>query len=227
MAPPRLLPHRLAWIGPGAPRRAAVAEQVVRFDDSDEFLLTPEALGFDFYVVHVAQQGVSGLDLVRLIRKRSDAGLLVLDDTRLPSHALALDSGADMVLPADVSADDLSAAVCAVHRRVGRARAVHAPLPWTLLEARSALQAPDGSEIALSDTDVVMLQCFAESADGKVERAALVERLWGTASGSMENALHAAVYRLRKRIEQAGHAVAPVHAVARIGYEFRARLVKA
>jgi len=38
--------------------------------------------------------------------------------------------------------------------------------------------------------------------------------------------LHATLYRLRKRIEQSGQSLVPVHAVARVGYEFRAPLVR-
>ncbi|MBL0730794.1 winged helix-turn-helix domain-containing protein [Piscinibacter sp. HJYY11] len=225
---PRILPSRLAWVGEGVPRRAAVAGELTRFDDSDDFLLAPDAFGYDFYVVHLSQRGVPGLDLVRLIRKRSAAGLVALDKGPALAFAAALDLGADMVLPETCSADELAAAIASVHRRAQVAQAPASTRPWTLVEARSALQAPDGTEISLSASDLVLLQCFAESADGKVRREALVRRLWGQGvDGAMENALHATVYRLRKRIEQAGHPLVPLHSVAKVGYEFRAPLVKA
>lgn len=225
---PRILPSRLAWVGEGAPRRAALAGELTRFDDSDDFLLAPDAFAYDFYVVHLSQRGVPGLDLVRLIRKRSAAGLVVLDNGQAGAFATALDLGADMVVPAACSADDLAAAITSVHRRARASQAPASTGSWVLLEGRSVLQAPDGSEIALSASDVVLLQCFAESADGKVRREALVERLWGPRlDGPMENALHATVYRLRKRIEQAGHPLVPLHSLAKVGYEFRAPLVKA
>jgi two-component system OmpR family response regulator len=223
----RKLPHRLAWVGPAKPAAGGVADEVQWFGDSDDFLLAPDAFGFDFYVLQLAQQGVSGLDLVRLLRKRTGAGVLVLDDGRAGSVAPALDSGADMVLPADVPPEDLRAAVAAVHRRALATATPSAGASWTLNEDSSTLRAPDGVEIGLSASDLALLQCFAEAPDGKVERAALVERLWGAKAGPMDNALHATVYRLRKRIEQSGHAFVPLHALAKVGYEFRAPLVKA
>ena len=60
----RTLPRRLAWVGLAKPAAAGVADQVQWFGDSDDFLLAPDAFGFDFYVVQLAQQGVPGLDLV-------------------------------------------------------------------------------------------------------------------------------------------------------------------
>ncbi|HEY0817207.1 MAG TPA: winged helix-turn-helix domain-containing protein [Rhizobacter sp.] len=223
----RTLPRRLAWVGRARPAAEGVADHVQWFGDSDDFLLAPDAFGFDFYVLHLAQQGVSGLDLVRLVRKRTAAGVLALDDAAAGSVAPALDSGADMVLAADVPLDDIRAAIAAVHRRAQATAAPSAAAPWTLHEDRSTLRAPDGVEIGLSASDLALLQCFAEAPEGKVERAVLVERLWGPEAGSMDNALHATVYRLRKRIEQSGHAFVPLHALAKVGYEFRAPLVKA
>lgn len=223
----RTLPRRLAWVGLAKPAAAGVADQVQWFGDSDDFLLAPDAFGFDFYVVHLAQQGVPGLDLVRLVRKRTGAGVLALDDGADGSFALALDSGADMVLPAGVPLDDLRAAVAAVHRRALAGTAPSVASAWTLNEDSSILRAPDGVEIGLSASDLALLQCFVEAPDGKVGRAALVERLWGPQAGPMDNALHATVYRLRKRIEQSGHAFVPLHALAKVGYEFRAPLVRA
>ncbi|MGY4829897.1 response regulator transcription factor [Sphaerotilaceae bacterium SBD11-9] len=218
----------LAWIGPtrGAPR--SLADAVTSFEDSDDFLLAPNAFDFDFYVVQLAQRGVRGIDLVRLIRRRSPAGIVALGGKVPDDFVAALDSGADMVLPSDAPTAHLVAAIAAVRRRV-HAPSARTPRPWTLLEAQAALEAPDGTQIPLSQSDLAIVACFADAEGGQVERRVLMERLWGADAthGSTENALHATVYRLRKRIEQAGQALVPVHAVAKVGYEFRAPLVRA
>lgn len=224
-------PSSLAWIGQAGSAPRALPDAVTRFDDSDDFLLASGAYDFDFYVVALAQRGVRGIDLIRLIRRRSMAGIVALADEAQEEFALALDSGADMVLRADAPADHLVAGVAAVRRRLQQSMpaSAGAPRPWTLLEERSALQAPDGTQIPLSEGDLAIVACFADAEGGKVERRVLMERLWGAdvARVSPENALHATLYRLRKRIEQAGQAFVPVHAVARVGYEFRAPLVRA
>lgn len=224
----RPLRASLAWIGHTRSAPRLLADVVTSFEDSDDFLLAPNAFDFDFYVVQLAQRGVRGLDLVRLIRRRSPAGIVALGDAAQNNFVAALDSGADMVLPPDAPTDHLLAAIAAVRRRLHTPSA-GTPRPWTLLEAHAALQAPDGTQIPLSESDLAIMGCFADAEGGKVERRVLMERLWGTDTehGSTENALHATVYRLRKRIEQAGQALVPVHAVARVGYEFRAPLVRA
>lgn len=203
------------------------AEAVTVFEDSDDFLLAANAFDFDFYVLHLSQRGVRGIDLIRLIRRRSAAGIVALWDQDQDEFALALDSGADMVLSQSAPANHLAAAVQAVRRRMPLSNASPPGQGiWTLLDERSMLQAPDGTQIALSSSDLVIMQCFAAAEGGKVARQMLVERLWGGNAESMDNALHATLYRLRKRIEQAGQALVPVHAVARMGYEFRAPLMR-
>lgn len=230
LTPPSLHPGGdpfapLAWIGrTGVPPELTAA--VTRFDDSDDFLLHPGACDFHFFVVQLEQRGVCGLDLLRLIRRRSAAGVLALGAGVPGEWARALGAGADMLLPLDASDDDVCTAVAAVMRRCCQVPAQHLQ-PWTLCEQRAVLQAPDGTDIALSQTDLALLQCFAEASGGQVARAVLVRRLWGAEVGPMDNALHATVYRLRKRIEQAGQTMVPVHSVARVGYEFCAPLIRA
>ncbi len=222
-------PHRarLAWIGQTLVAPGSLADAVTSFEDSDDFLLTPDAFGFDFYVVDLQQRGVRGTDLMRLIRRRSTAGIVALCNEALDEFVAALDSGADMVLRRQSPPAHLQAAIAAVRRRVLQGAASQAPSPWTLLEAQATLQAPDGTQIPLSESDLTIVRCFADAEGGRVTRPVLMESLWGAASaGAMENALHATLYRLRKRIEQAGQALVPVHAVARVGYEFRAPLVR-
>ncbi len=221
-------PHLdLAWVGHTCAPAGALAETVTIFEDSDDFLLAPNAYGFDFYVLQLNQRGVRGMDLIRLIRRRTAAGIVALLDKDPDEFTLALESGADMVLSQHTPSDHLMAAIKAVQRRAASSHATpQGQGIWTLLVERSILQTPDGTQIALSDSDLVIMQCFAAAEGGKVDRQMLVERLWGHEAGSMDNALHATLYRLRKRIEQAGQALVPVHAIARVGYEFRAPLIR-
>lgn len=231
--PIRLPAAPLAWIGDSTAPPRALAATAVRYEDSDDFLLSPQAFEHDFYVVQLVQRGVCGIDLIRLIRRRSTAGIVALCNEAQDDFVEALDAGADMVLGHGAPPAHLGAAIAAVRRRAGLAAAAAAsaasaaPSPWTLHEAHSQLQAPDGTVIALSDSDLTIMRCFAAAGGAQVARQVLVERLWGEAAGAMDNALHATVYRLRKRIEQAGQALVPVHAVSRVGYEFRAPLVSA
>lgn len=217
----------LAWIGGARVPLLPLADNVTQFQDGDEFLLAPHAFDFDFFVVQLGQHGVSGVDLVRLIRHRSSTGIVVIDSGSGDGFVAALNAGADMVLGQEAPADHLLAALAAVQRRAD-ASALSGCGVWKLLEARAVLQTPSGVPIALSDSDLALMRCFAMAKGARVERRALIACLWGDTTEPMDNALHATLYRLRKRIERVGgQGLSPVHAVSRVGYEFRAPLIRA
>lgn len=229
-ASPRRPAAALAWVGERADVVQGLGEALALHEDSDDFLLDPQAFEHELYLIQMAQRGVGATDLVRLVRRRTAAGIIVLGDAGGDDFVSALESGADMVLPPQAPLSHLRAAITALRRRLRpadgtSAHAAAAPRSWTLLASQAVLRAPDGTRIALSDSDLALMRCFAEAQGGQVPRRTLIRQLWGRPAGSMDSALHATVYRLRKRIEQAGQALAPVHAVSRVGYEFRAPLV--
>lgn len=216
-----------AWIGPSAntPVVAQTQLDVTCFEDSDDFLLSLAPYDFALYVIDLAQQGVGSQDLIRLLRRRTRAGIVALcDDASDAEMAGALELGADMALPCTASPTLLRAAVHAVQRRVSQTQSA-AVQPWTLQTERATLTTPWGGAIPLANTDLTILTCLAEAPDHKVAREVLAQRLWGSDHADMNNALQAALYRLRKRIEQAGCPNAPIHAVSRVGYEFRGSLL--
>lgn len=220
-------PAALAWVGHAPERAEGQTPNTTWFDDSDDFLLSPQAFDFPCYVVCLEQQGVPGLDLIRLIRRRSSAGILAISNPHEEGFVAALDAGADMVLRQGAPGDHWRAAIQAVGRRSGAAAQAVSAAPWRLLEADAVLLAPDGTRITLGESDLAVMRCFARAEGGRVARRALIESLWGEGKESVDNALHVALFRLRKRIEQAGQALVPVHSVSKVGYEFRAPLVRA
>ena len=214
------------WIGLPPEGLVPLASTGVRYQDSDDFLLSVDAYEQPLYVVDLVQRGVSGIDLVRLIRRHSGAGLVALSPAPHALYVQALELGADAVVDRDAPPEHVAAALAAVRRRlagIGPAETA----PWKLKERQAVLFAPDGTAITLSPSDLALMRIFA-LADGHVVcRSELTLQLWGPTAGDMDNALHAALYRLRKRVEQAGQRLWPAHAVAGVGYEFRAPLLLA
>jgi two-component system OmpR family response regulator len=225
--PPAASPSSLAWVGTAVPLPKGMARPLALFEDSDDFLLSPDAFDHGFYVVDLKQRGVPGLDLVRLVRRRSAAGLLALSHAPHAGLAAAFDLGADVVLPATSPADHIAAAIAAVRRRTDQTHSEDVGAHWRLQEDSNTLFTPDGTAIELSPSDLAMLRCFAAADGATVSRADMARGLWGPGAAVMDNALHAALYRLRRRIEQAGQPRSPIHAVSGVGYEFRARLLVA
>jgi two-component system OmpR family response regulator len=214
------------WIGLPPEALAALAAEGVRYEDSDDFLLSVDAYEHDLYVVDLEQRGVSGIDLVRLIRRRSSAGLVVLSAPPHASYVSALELGADAVVDREAPPERVRATMAAVLRRVAGIAPV-ASTPWKLKERQAVLFAPDGTAITLSPSDLALMRVFALANGHVVCRSELTRQLWGPTASDMDNALQAALYRLRKRVEQGGQRLWPAHAVAGVGYEFRAPLLLA
>jgi DNA-binding response OmpR family regulator len=203
-------------------RQRGVAVTV--FPDGDEFLTTPGAFEFDFYVVDLMLPGVDGVDLVRLIRRKGQAGIVVVSG-RVGTEVFesVLRAGADMHLMKPVRLEQVELAIEAVQRRI-EAQRTQATV-WRLDRATRKLITPEGTRIELSDNDVALVECFVAAQGATVTRGELCERLGRDPKQEADNLLHAAIYRLRRRIERASPATVPLQAEAKVGYVFRGQLI--
>lgn len=195
------------------------------FADSDDLLCSERPFEYEFYILDLMLPGIDGLSLLRLLRKRSNAGVLVVSGK---SASTVFDqvilAGADMHLAKPVSFDQILLAIGGVYRR--SATALPATPPWRLDEARNLLLAPDGARIELSPTDLAVLVCLLE-AQGEIVGREQLARALGRSPDDDPNLLNATIYRLRRRIERATLALAPLQARSRAGYVFRAPLMRA
>ena len=194
------------------------------FPDSDEFLTSPGAFEYEFYVVDLMLPGVDGIDLIRLMRRKGTAGIVVVSGRVGPEvFESVLRAGADMYLMKPVRAEQVSLAIEAVHRRAANGRMQMAV--WRLDRAARKLIAPDGARIELSDNDLAVVECFVAADGATVTRATLCERLGRDPSTEADNLLHAAIYRLRRRIERATPSTVPLRSEQKVGYTFRGTLL--
>ncbi|WP_280154794.1 response regulator transcription factor [Piscinibacter sp. XHJ-5] len=193
------------------------------FGDSDDFLTSPGAFEFDFYVIDLMLPGVDGVDLIRLVRRKGPAGIVVVSG-RVGADVFdsVLRAGADMYMMKPVRFEQVALAIEAVQRRVEGSRAQAAA--WRLDRAAKKLVAPDGVRIELSDTDLAVVECFVSADGATVTRATLCARLGRDPATEADNLLHAAIYRLRRRIERATASTVPLHSEPKVGYTFRGKL---
>lgn len=198
--------------------------QVTVFHDSDEFLTASGAFQFDFCVVDLMLPGVDGVDLVRLIRRKGSAGIVVVSG-RVGNEVFdsVLRAGADMYLMKPVRFEQVALAIEAVQRRIDAHRATSSV--WRLDRAARKLIAPEGTRIDLSDNDFALVECFVSAQGATVTRAELCARLGRDPDAEADNLLHAAIYRLRRRIERASPSIVPLQSEAKVGYTFRGQLV--
>jgi two-component system, OmpR family, response regulator len=138
-----------------------------------------------------------------------------------------IEAGADMYLAKPVQFEQVALAIQAVQRRAVVAQQPMPPAPWKLDRRSRALLAPDGAEISLSETDVIVLEALMESGTTPVTRQALLERLGREATQEADETLNATIYRLRQRIKKATPVLVPLQTKSRVGYWFQAEMVRA
>lgn len=230
-SPPAPLPATLALVDDDpeyseylAQHLEALGVDVHHFADSNDLLTCEMPFDYGFYLLDLMLPGVDGVDLIGLLRRRTQAGVVVVSGRATPDvFARVIDAGADMYLAKPVSFEQVVVAIRGVFRRV----AAPVSRAWTLEPADSRLLAPDGNVIILSDSDLALMQCFVQAQGQTVTRDALCRSLGHADSTEAENLLSATVYRLRRRIERATPLPVPLHTQARVGYVFKGPLVVA
>ena len=225
-----MLPKTLALIDDDADFTEAFATflrqqgvDVSVFGDSSDLLASESPFGYEFYVVDLMLPGVDGDELIRILRRRTDAGVLVVSGKVGASvFEAVIDAGADMYLEKPIGIEQILLVIRALNRRaVLRSQREQS---WTIDLRASQLLAPDGARVDLSDTDMTVMRCFLEADGSIVTRDTLVQRLGRDGASTLDNTLHATIYRLRRRIEKASSSLVPLQSEPRIGYVFRAPL---
>lgn len=206
-------------------------EQGVRvdvFSDSNDLLVHADPYGYQFYLVDLMLPGVDGVDLIKLLRRRTTAGLVVVSGRLAPDvFKDVISAGADMYLTKPVQFEQVALAIKAVHRRINHSNG-QVQSEWRLERRTGQLVAPDGARVDLSDIDQTLMECFVEAHGEVVSRETLRQRI-GKNDGKAEDqdatdGLNATIYRLRRRIERATPLLVPLQSKSRVGYVFRAPL---
>ena len=197
--------------------------QVDVFADSNDLLANSEAYSYDFYVVDLMLPGIDGVDLIKVIRRRSDSGVLVASGRLAPDvFEQAIGAGADMYLAKPVQFEQMTLAIRAVNRRIATTNPT--AVAWKLDRRAAQLVAPDGARVDLSDTDMVLVECFLDANGEVVSRESLRHRLGRSVDDAATDGLNAMIYRLRRRIERTTPSIVPLQSKSRVGYVFRAAL---
>lgn len=197
--------------------------QVDTFGDSNDLLAHHDAYGYGFYVLDLMLPGVDGVELVKVLRRRTDAGVLVVSGRVAPDvFKQVLGAGADMYLSKPVQFDQVALAIQSIYRRTGPTGPQGTV--WKLDRRARQLVAPDGARVELSDADATVIECFLEADGDVVSRDTLRSRLGKAPDAEAADGLNATIYRLRRRIERATPELVPLQSKSGVGYVFRATL---
>lgn len=222
-----MLPKSLALIDDDGEFRAGLARylgdlgiEVEAFADSTDLLAHADPFAFEFFVTDLMLPGVDGVDLIKVLRRRTNAGVLAVSG-RLAADTfkLVITAGADMYLTKPVQFEQVALAIRAVQRRAGASKPYQST--WRLDRRHNRLIAPDGASVELSDADRAVIECFVESEGEVVSRDTLLQRLGGDAEHPTSGSLNASIFRLRRRIERATPGPVPLRTKSGVGYAFR------
>jgi len=193
------------------------------FSDSNDLLVHPDPYRYDFYLVDIHLPGVDGVNLIKVLRLRTSAGVLVVSGQLGPEvFASVIMAGADMYLAKPVQFEQVAIAIKAIQRRAGATSAGNPA--WRLDRRAQQLLAPDGARVELSALDFAVMECFVAANGETVSRELLRSKLGHDGDSTAADSLNAIIYRLRRRIEKATPTAVPLQSKSRVGYIFRAPL---
>lgn len=179
---------------------------------------------FDLILLDVMLPDLSGFDVVRQLRQRSqDTPVLMLTARdSLPDIVLGLDSGADDYLTKPFSFTELLARIRALGRR-GGTRAKHVlEVHDLVLDVSSSRTFRGGQLLCLSSTEFRLLEVLARNQGRVVSRSDLLAAVWGNRREVEENTLDAFVRLLRKKVDRES-GLKLIHTHRGLGYSISAR----
>lgn len=180
---------------------------------------------FDIAILDVNLPDTNGYELAKDISSEHHMGVIMLTArTRREDRVRGYSDGADLYLTKPVDGEELLLAVRNLARRVrDGGSAQPQTTAWQLDPQHQRLSAPDGTVIALSGREVMLLEQFVKMPGATISRQTLSEIL-GYGIPSTENrALDAALRRLRHKASECG-ATLPLSVVHAVGIRFTAPL---
>jgi two-component system, OmpR family, response regulator RegX3 len=200
--------------------------QVVWVKDGLDAIPAFERVRPDLVVLDLMLPGMSGTDICRTLRARSDVPIIMLT---------ARDAEVDRVVGLELGADDYVTKPFSTRELVARIKAVlrRAPLVDTVTGADVPVEASgvrvdrarhevrvDGQLVELPPKEFELLAYLIEHAGRVLTRGQLIAEIWGSDYVGDTKTLDVHIRRLRSRIEQDPKDPVRIQTVRGVGYRF-------
>ena len=175
---------------------------------------------FRLVVLDIALPDEDGLEVLGKLRMLSDLGIVALSarDTT-PDRVQALAEGADACLAKPVDMEILAATLQSLGRRVCHTTSYElVSSGWHLEASGWRLIAPNGSIVALSLPERVLINRLAASTPEPALRSALIEEIAAFIPGFDTARLEMLVHRLRQKAARKAGEELPLIVVRGVGY---------
>jgi DNA-binding response OmpR family regulator len=177
---------------------------------------------YDTVVLDVMLPGMSGLDVVRDLRRRKlEVPVLALTArTDIEDRIEGLDAGCDDYLPKPFAFQELLARVRALLRRATTVRLPHLEYGDLALDPATRTVTRGGKRIELTNKEYALLEYLMRYPEQVLTRSVLLENVWGYDFETPSNVLEVYMNFLRKKID-AKYERKLLHTVRGAGYVLR------
>jgi len=182
-------------------------EELINVDqagDGEEGLYLAEMNHYDVLLVDWMLPKLSGLELIRKLRKNGAITPIIMLTARgdIDDRIKGLEGGADDYLPKPFAFSELMARIRALHRRSGfEGPPILQTRDLTLDPRRRRVQRA-GRNIELSTKEFELLELLLRNKGHIVTYTMISEAIWGMESFVESNVINVMIYHLRNKIEK-------------------------
>ncbi len=198
--------------------------RVVTASDGEAAVRMAEEHRPDAVLLDVMMPGLSGLEVMRRLRERSNVPvLLVTAKDKDTDKVRGLELGADDYIVKPFNPDELGARVRAVLRRMVAQDVEHViRVADVEIDLNRRLVKKAGEPVALTRTEWLLLQHLAANAGKVMLNTELLTKVWGPEYRDDLQYLRVWVSRLRAKLEDTPSAPTIIKTLQGIGYMFEA-----
>ncbi|GGL33130.1 response regulator transcription factor [Phycicoccus endophyticus] len=195
-------------------------------DNGNDALTEFDAAGADLVLLDLMLPGLSGVDVCRALRQRSNVPVIMLTakDSEI-DKVVGLELGADDYVTKPYSSRELLARVKAVLRRGAEPEEL---VPTTLeagpvrMDVERHVVTVQGQQQSLPLKEFELLELLLRNAGRVLTRGQLIDRVWGSDYVGDTKTLDVHIKRLRAKVEQDPGAPTHIVTVRGLGYKFEA-----
>ncbi len=195
--------------------------QAAKAGDGRTGLAMAESGQYDLLVLDIMLPELSGLELLRRLRKSSQMPVILLTARdAVMDKVSGLDLGADDYITKPFAIEELLARIrVLLRRREKQPEAADAPLCWRGLSMNVPAHSVsyNGTEISLTAREFALLQTLLENRNIVCSRDTLLERVWGYDYVGETNVADVYVRYLRQKIDER-FGVEMIRTVRGVGY---------
>jgi DNA-binding response OmpR family regulator len=174
----------------------------------------------DVIILDIMLPGVSGLEIAKRLRPRTDAAILMLTARdEVDDRVEGLDTGADDYVTKPFAFKELMARVRAVLRRRGKSLDRMLTFQDVTLDRERRTVARDGREVELTPREFELLELFMMHPRQVLTRDAILARVWGYDFVGDDNVIEVFVKHLREKLGDAPPKL--IQTVRGVGYALR------